>query len=231
MLCGPHKQACLKNYLATTIPGEICKEVGLRLLLGFIARIGASLEFAVRPLLSVSFYHFFRVFIEVKRSSQEATNIIHHLGYVRYCIKCGYRDFKQEYPSLTTNIICPNCDQQLHVGGPLWIGSLQDGKILDSIEKILQYPTQIEMPKQILRLVKLWQNEDSFPPYYYNVHKICDKIQAWCPRFEILIERLNNLGISSTRTHFEPRAIKSMGQINEIIDVIHELMKERTPVE
>lgn len=53
-LCGVYPRPALRKYLAQPLKGELCKEAGLRILIGYAARMAAMHERGVVPLLSHS---------------------------------------------------------------------------------------------------------------------------------------------------------------------------------
>ncbi len=66
VLCGAHQGACLKIYGAKPLHNEMCKEVGIRILLNYTARIASQFNFGVIPLLSISDMHYMRIFVRLE---------------------------------------------------------------------------------------------------------------------------------------------------------------------
>jgi tRNA G26 N,N-dimethylase Trm1 len=91
VLCGADFRACVRLYDAKPMHNEICQEVGLRLLIGYVARVAAQFSFGVEVLCSFSYLHYMRVFVRLRHGSKNASSSIKMLGYVHYCNKCLYR--------------------------------------------------------------------------------------------------------------------------------------------
>ncbi|MHA1730412.1 MAG: tRNA (guanine(10)-N(2))-dimethyltransferase [Promethearchaeota archaeon] len=226
VLCGAQRGKCLKNYLAAAISGEICKEVGLRVLLGFVARLAASLDLVVDP--SLSFYngHFFRLFVEVRRSARLAGKVVEKLGFVRYCPRCLYRDCVEMYPVPNERHECPSCGEVMVVGGPLWVAPLhKDDFLVSMLARLYQNP-QITSTKLSEKILTRCLAENSMPPYFFNVHVFCDEIGTSPPPISKVIEELIIRGFRSTRTHFDDLGVKSTATAAQFASVLKDLERK-----
>ncbi len=66
VLCGADYRACVRLYDARPMHNELCQEVALRLLIGYITRIAAQFNFGVEVVLSFSYLHYMRVFLRLR---------------------------------------------------------------------------------------------------------------------------------------------------------------------
>lgn len=82
VLCGAYARACLKNYLARPIRGELCHEAGLRILLGTVVRYAAKYDLGVEVLLAYYRDHYFRAFLGFKSGARKAEKSLSQLGYL-----------------------------------------------------------------------------------------------------------------------------------------------------
>lgn len=228
VLCGAQRGKCLKNYMARAIPGEICKEVGLRVLLGFVVRQAASLEFAIEPLLSFVQGHFFRLFVRVTRGARAAQRGLKNLGYVRSCPACLFRDHVPQYPALTTPLTCPSCGHALRYGGPLWVAALHDPPVISQMREAAEGPRldYLQEGRRVRKLLARCAGEVDLPPYYFNLHVLADRLQLPVPACDAVIAALVDQGYPAARTHFDPRAIKSAASTRQVERVLTALVKD-----
>jgi len=91
-LCGSYPKACMRKYDAVPLRCDCYDELGLRILIGFIARSALRHEIGVEPLFCHSTRHYMRVQVRLG-SRHQAT--MKEPGHLQYCCKClwsGYRD-------------------------------------------------------------------------------------------------------------------------------------------
>ncbi len=70
VLCGAHRNACLKLYGAVPMHNEFCHEVGIRILLGYIAKIAAQFNYGIVPVISLYYAHYMRVFVRLEHGAK-----------------------------------------------------------------------------------------------------------------------------------------------------------------
>ena len=80
-LCGAHKAACIRRYKARPIRGSQCHEIGLRILLGYIAREAIKHDAGIRPLLCYYMDHYFRVYVQIIRGARRADKALEEIGF------------------------------------------------------------------------------------------------------------------------------------------------------
>ncbi|HDJ26851.1 MAG: hypothetical protein DRN14_07450 [Thermoplasmata archaeon] len=82
VLSGKHPRTARRRYLASVGRGHCPHELGLRVFLGYVVRMAARLDIAVRPLLAVHHMHYYRAFFRVRKRRSEADSVLRFLGYV-----------------------------------------------------------------------------------------------------------------------------------------------------
>lgn len=226
VLFGIKKEACIRKYLTSPIRTEFLKEMGTRILIYFLAKIANLYELYILPVLSISANHFVRIYYRVRKGILGVNSNIREFGIYQYCRKCLHRTAEKfEYvKSKMKSNICPNCGELMRSSGLLWLGNLHNPDYLTSIEEQLEDPLVQSFPsyKQIKKYVELAKNEDNFPPYFYSIPKIADSLDITYPAPSKIQERLKQLGFNSSRTHFDPQALKTSASI----DVIKKILKE-----
>ena len=215
VLCGAQQKACQIYYGAKPLDNYFCHETGVRILLGHIARISAPLDLGIKPLFSFSKRHYFKIILEIEKSAQSAFNSTKQLGYVSWCPNCF--DTKI-YTKPFINEKC-ECKSNVEWAGPLWLGKMFDK---DTIEKTTAENKQRDYKnkKEISSILYLMTHEAEMPPFYFDLHKIFDKLDVTPKKFDDIIAKLNERGYRVTRTHFNPHAIKTEAPAKEILNII-----------
>jgi len=88
-LCGAHRKAGIRNYAAVPLKTEYYPEMGVRILMGAVARTLARYDKAMVPLLSCARAHYVRLFVSVKKGIREADDCMKSMGFVSHCFGCG----------------------------------------------------------------------------------------------------------------------------------------------
>lgn len=210
-LCGVYPKVCLRKYQAIPVRGELCKEAGLRILLGYCARVAAKYSRAVEPLLSHATHHYFRIFFRVVRGARRANKSLENLGYLYYCRKC--RSFDYELGFIPEPKLC--CGTRMQVSGLMWLGSLKNKSIA---EKALEISEDLEKSSRKL-LEMLVQEEDL--PFYHDIHTLAELLRLGrLPKMQDVIERISKKGFRVSRAHALLTAIKTDMPREELIDIL-----------
>ncbi|MBN2478138.1 tRNA (guanine(10)-N(2))-dimethyltransferase [Candidatus Micrarchaeota archaeon] len=210
VLCGPHSTACMKYYHSKSLNNEFTHENGLRILIKRIGETAAEFNFGIRPLFSVSDQHYLKVFLLCEKGDEHSKETIGNFGFVNYCGKCGDRH-SSEIPAVK----CRECGEKSDYAGTLWTGDIHDRSFLREMEKLNEKREYADKNK-IADIIRLMKDEIGFPPYYYNLHKLAKILKGKIPKTEEIIEKLNDEGIKTKKTHFSPKAVKSRGSIKQI---------------
>lgn len=72
VLCGVYPAVSLRRYGALAVRSEYVHETGLRILLGFAARMGGINDIGIEPVAAHSTLHYLRVFFRVRRGAKAA---------------------------------------------------------------------------------------------------------------------------------------------------------------
>ncbi|MEE9594458.1 MAG: hypothetical protein V3V92_03570, partial [Candidatus Hydrothermarchaeales archaeon] len=90
-LHGLYPKTCLRRYSALPLRCEFGKEVGLRILTGYAARIAASHSKGMDCILSHSTRHYFRAYLRTSPGKKAADKALEKMGFVYYCRNCLHR--------------------------------------------------------------------------------------------------------------------------------------------
>jgi tRNA (guanine26-N2/guanine27-N2)-dimethyltransferase len=204
-LCGVYPDTCFRRYQAQPFRSEFCHEVGLRIIIGYLARTAAKYDKGLRPILSHSTRHYFRTYSKTVDSVTAAKDSLDSLGYLYFCEKC--RDFKSERSAFPSARQCI-CGGAMKASGPLWLGSL-------SVQTFLEQTLSLSQSRDEQKLLGLLSAEVD-APFYFDVHKLAKTIRVSPVGIETIIERLREDGFAALRTHFTPVGVKTDAPIDVV---------------
>jgi tRNA (guanine26-N2/guanine27-N2)-dimethyltransferase len=216
VLCGANPKACQIYYNSRPLHNSVCHEAGIRILLSHIARIASPLRLGIEPVISLSKRHYMKVIVKVKKDAKSAFDSVKKLGFVSFCPQC-FTTRTETGPFLGK--ICSFCGHQTDWGGPMWISNLHSSENLGRMlaeNKNRAYSNRLELS----RTIQLMQQEDSFPPFYFDIHAIVDRIKLSPPKFDTVIDALVSKGYSVGRTHFSVTSIKTDAPASEVVAAI-----------
>ncbi len=192
VLVGRYWRKCLRRYGSLVKKTPFYIELGIRNLLGYIARVAASEDFAIYPLLSYWESHYFRTCVAVVGGARDADDMFNKLGYVEY--RDRYRNVRR-YPNSYTS-------------GPLWIAEL--GNPL-TVHKMANYGPHSEF----LRLL-----EEEYVievPWFFRLPEFA--VNGRSPTLKEALARLAEAGIYATRTHMASDGIKAEGNYGDLMRI------------
>jgi len=142
-LCGAHLKSGMRKYSAVPLNNEFHGEMGLRILIGSIARETAKFEKGIRVLFSHATRHYVRVYAEILHGAKNTDQTLQNLGFVAWCPVCGHRETKEGL-AVFLDKTCPCCrnesggaserkKSERKISGPLWLGPLKDISFCDEV--------------------------------------------------------------------------------------------------
>lgn len=214
-LCGSAKVSGLRKYSAFAEKLDCYPEVGIRMLLGKVAREATKYDKGIEVLLSWTKEHYYRSHLRIKRSVSYAGRSYRKIGYLFYC-GCGERRWANMLEAEIKNC---KCGKSFRIMGPLWLGELHDSSLADNlIQKIENNRRQHEMIKQE-ELLKRIKGELEIP-FHYDVHVVSRLAKASPPAMAELKDLLTGSGFSFSRTRFSGTSFKTDAKIEEILRVL-----------
>jgi len=219
-LCGLYPSAAFRKYSSIIKKTWFCHEVALRVLIKSILDSAGRHNRYIEPILSVFSEQYARVYVRVIE------------GRVKYPYdKVGYLVYKTgEYLEAVPMIEVgegAGLEEGSVVIGPMWIGPLHD---LNSIElmienKLYDYILDYEDRDRAEKFIKLFMQEASMPPYYYDVHVLCSLVGRSPPPLGLIVDRLRELGYRVSRTHISPHGLKTDCLLRDFLALLRELPK------
>ena len=213
VLCGAAHAACLKNYGAMPLDNEFCHENAVRILAGKAITTFSPFNLAAVPIYTLSHRHYVKVIFSVVKGADAAVDAVKKMGFISYCPGCCWREAKR----IPKKENCPHCNHQLLFAGPLYLGELWNGELL---EKMLALNGKRKYAKaaQIEKLLKTQLAESKIDAYgYYDLHVLAKKGKGKIIGMDAALERLRKGEFAAERTHFCPTAIRADAPHGKIV--------------
>ncbi|MCY0868032.1 MAG: tRNA (guanine(26)-N(2))-dimethyltransferase [Desulfurococcus sp.] len=213
-----HSRKALRRYWIRCLDVDFEKELGMRLLTAYIARRAAALDTAVKPLVAFMHRHYYRLFFKTTRNAEEAYRLIDEcIGYIWYCPSTLERGFARK-PEEAESRICLNGGKPVLLEG-VWICSLGDKAFINSVKSEVENTWWFS--RETRKLINIISDEVEVNNPYVRIDKLCSILKKSMPKYEVIIERLRELGVKATRTHFDPRGLR----VNSDVGVLYEVLK------
>jgi tRNA (guanine26-N2/guanine27-N2)-dimethyltransferase len=172
------------------------KEIGLRILLGFICRTAGIYDKGIKPLICYSTDHYFRVYVKVINGTSRANESVENFSVIK----------SNKLISIETN----NKDI-----GPMWIGKLQDKKFLKELITII-FEKQLKTKNESWKLLDLLEEEADAPPFFFTSDSLASALKKSTPKTKVIFETLKNKGYDVFRTHFSQTGFKTNAPVDEV---------------
>jgi tRNA (guanine26-N2/guanine27-N2)-dimethyltransferase len=216
-LSGIKYLAGSRKYDTRLVRTDFYYEVGLRTLLGYIARRAAELDRYVEPLMCVFHDYYYRILIRVGKGVRKAQEMLSsNIGYITYCRNCLSRNYVNDLNSII--ITCPRCGSRNDVLGPLWVGSTKSDDFINNLVSIINtqynYLSSFQVISKLVMIVK----EELDIPYYYDITELASKLRVSMPKTKDVINCLLGKGFKASRTHYKSTGVKT--------DADYEVVKE-----
>lgn len=195
-LCGVYPLVCFRRYAAVPYHSEVMKELGLRILLGFICREAGKYDKGIKPILCYSTDHYFRIYVQVVNSVKAANDSMNCYSMIKPGEDIGYETTKKTI-------------------GPLWTGKLQNKMILQELRTIL-FEKQLKTKNLLWKLIDLLEEEADAPMFFYSADNIASILKRSQPKMKTIFEVLRKKGYEVTKTHFNVKGFKTNAPVNEI---------------
>ncbi|MBN2229727.1 MAG: tRNA (guanine(10)-N(2))-dimethyltransferase [Candidatus Thorarchaeota archaeon] len=228
VLCGSYQKVALRRYGGFSLKAPFVHEVAIRLLQGLAFRLAGLNDASMKPIAVLSTDHYVRTWVRIEADRKESNRQSERIGIIRYCQGC----MKTETHPLTPirdetyfEHAINDCKGPIREAGPLWIGDLFNGKILEHAWEIFSQEETSIYHRRVSRILEEMREEDElirFP--FLDIHALCDLHNLTPPKNSAIIEYLKNAGYRVSRTHFTPTAIRTDAPTQEIVSSIRNLI-------
>lgn len=187
-LCGVYPDVCLRRYGAIPFHSPVMKEIGIRIILGFLCREAAKYDKAIEPMFCYVTDHYFRVYIRVINGVNRANSSIKNLK----TIKSDSLPFSRKSMDI----------------GPLWMGKTLDDKIIKELTSIL-FSKKLGTKNILWKMLDVLEEESHGPAFFYNVDDISSILKCSPPKTKTVFEKIKKQGFNVYHTHFSPVGFKT----------------------
>ena len=211
-LCGAHFESGVRSYSAIPRNTEYHAEMGVRVLLGALARTGARYDVATTPLLTHATKHYVRTYLELDRGATEANAAVDELGYIHHCEHCLSRETER---GLIANppTSCPVCDHGIQTAGPVWLGPAHDAAFVGRVrEKVTHEMGTAGEARDLLETLAAELHE----PTHYDQHRLSKRWNRSASAMEDFLDQLREAGFAASRTHYGGTTFKTPATVEEI---------------
>lgn len=188
VLGGSKPLAAKRRYWVNMpLPLRHYREVAIRSLLGYMARVAASMDRALKPLASFSVDHYVRLFVSFDKGARKSDEVLER--------NLGCLDLMEGGVVRLTDLH-DNCY------GPLWRGPLYDQELVDRALKLLDKMQTLESLERLRRVLGIVRQELSLQNYFHQrLDHLCSAQRRNMPSLESVKRLLTELGFSFSRTH------------------------------
>ncbi len=182
VLTGSLEAKNMRRYGSYLPNNAMRHEMGLRNLIGFIARRAVSLDMGITPEISFWHGHYYRAIIRVKHGASAANSTLNSVGQI---------GFEHIDPLLGNTSY-----------GPVWTGKMNN--IFQRMK--LSIPTSVSQTSK--DFVESIADED-ISPLFLDVTESLSRRKINLPSVSKIISSGEGRGIRVRRTHFSPTGLKS----------------------
>jgi tRNA (guanine26-N2/guanine27-N2)-dimethyltransferase len=195
-LCGTYHKVCLRRYGAKPYRSIAMKEIGLRILLGFICREAVKYDKGIKPIISYSTDHYFRAYIQIINGKGRAN------------------DSLKNYSTVKSNDFFSSKNENFDIG-TLWTGKIQNKKIVIELRSML-FDKKFNTKNDLWKLLDLIEEEADGANFFYETDKLASIFKKSPPKMELIFKKLKEKGYYVYRTHFSPTGFKTNASKSEI---------------
>ncbi|MCL5440659.1 MAG: hypothetical protein M1448_02140 [Candidatus Marsarchaeota archaeon] len=201
VLCGASAMACKRIYDSVPMHNEFCKEVGMRILIGYVAKTAFQFGFGISPVLSLSYMHYMRSLIRLDHGVANVHGSMSEMGYAHFCESCMFRSCEKGY--LPKLFRCPSCGGAMRTAGRMWCGNLKNNGFIDGMlgENGWLSGESLDALERIRKEADL--------PLYYSIPHMTKKLAIGSVSPNEVSECLKLKGWEVSGTHFEDSALRT----------------------
>ena len=204
-LYGTYPRTSLRRYGALSQRSPFAHETGVRILAGFMVREAARHDRACEPLLCYHADHYFRCYFRIVNGAARADAAVKRLGYAHF-----------DKTSLDRGVLAERADKA--DAGPLWTGPLLSKDLLAGMKVTKDLGTSPRCEKYLA----LWTEEAQAPPLFYKLDELAKRTKHSPPKLNAMVEALAEGGHRASRTHFDPKGLKTDASVEELLRIFKE---------
>ena len=221
VLCGVYPKVCFRKYYGFPIRSEYSNEIGIRLLVSFIALTASRFDLSIIPYFCHSNLHYMRVYLRVEFGNSLANSVVQKIGFLKHCQNCKHRGVENLREQ---NLICEICNKKCNLAGPLWIDSLFDSEFVRAMLGELENGENNAMPvnefNRLKKMIQICTNELAIPSYFET-----DTIASMAKKSSISLDKvisiLSSNGYEASKTIMNDKGFKTNATSKEIVNLLY----------
>jgi tRNA (guanine26-N2/guanine27-N2)-dimethyltransferase len=221
VLCGVYPKVCYRKYHGFPLRSEYSNEIGIRILVSFIALTASRFDLSVIPYFCHSNLHYMRVYLRVEFGSSLANSVFQKIGFLKHCQYCKHRVVENLREQ---NLICEICNKRCTLAGPLWIDSLFDSEFVGAMLGELENGENNSMPvNEFNRLKKMLQicTKELAIPSYFETDTIASMAKKSSISLDKVISVISGNGFEVSRTIMNEKGFKTNASLKEIVNLLY----------
>ncbi|WWC89490.1 N2,N2-dimethylguanosine tRNA methyltransferase [Kwoniella dendrophila CBS 6074] len=245
-----YPEKCYSNYGGVNVHAEYTHEAALRLVLHSLATAAARYGRYITPLLSFSIDFYVRLFVRINTGPEQVKRVASKTGVVYTCSFCessvaqpfgriverttakgvAREQFKTHAgPTAKNGSNCEECGGTMHLGGPLWLGPIQDPEFAKRVMRdITATEKEYKTFPRMLGMLSLAAQE--LPdPFFFTANRIAKSVHMSSMPLNKMLSAVLNGGYKISRSHAQAGAVKTDAPRSFIYDIMREEAKS-TPI-
>ncbi len=213
-LCGAHASGP-RRYDCQPLNTEYHPEMGLRVLVGALARTAAKQDVAVEPVLSHSSDHYHRTYLAVEEGAKAADSALESMGYVAHCRECLRRS-SHRGRVYHGHDSC-ECGAEVDVAGPLWLDAVSEPEFAEeTLSHVEDYMGEAKRARKILKTLA----GELSTATHYDQHVLTQETGETPVKLDAVLERLRERGFEASAAHYSGHAFKTTAPLEEVLDLV-----------
>jgi tRNA (guanine26-N2/guanine27-N2)-dimethyltransferase len=221
VLCGVYPKVCYRKYHGFPIRSEYSNEIGIRILVSFVALTASRFDLSVTPYFCHSNLHYMRVYLRVEFGNSLANSVIQKIGFLKHCQNCKHRQVENLREQ---NLNCEVCYKKCNLAGPLWIDSLHDSKfvgaMLTQLDNVEDNSMGLNELNRLKKMIQICANELAIPSYFET-----DTIASMAKKSSISLDKvisvLSGNGYEASKTIMNDKGFKTNATSKEVMNVLY----------
>lgn len=214
-LCGTYPKACRRKYDAVSLRTDYYNELGLRILIGYAAKLAAKYDLGIMPLFSHCTRHYFRTYLRISVGGFKANSSVRNIKFIQHCYNCLNRRFA----SIDEILEECECGEKFRNAGQLWAGNFADQEFCRLLAGELG-SGDFNKKNEAVKIAEIISKEQTINNPYYNIHKLFRKIKKPAISMEDITNMLNSAGFNAERTHFSGMGLRTDANASEIYNIL-----------
>uniref|UniRef100_A0A7C2ZC37 tRNA (guanine(26)-N(2))-dimethyltransferase n=1 Tax=Ignisphaera aggregans TaxID=334771 RepID=A0A7C2ZC37_9CREN len=213
VLEGKYRNKLLRRYGVAGTPSHVSKDIAVRILLSYIARLAFSIDRYIEPILSYVYKHYARVYVRVlKGASKTEEQMRQCLKPIRICVRCGLSFLEEQ------GVLCPLCGSQTIRIEPLWVCRTTHRDIIKNLaEKASRKPWIAKTTKSLLDLLSKYAEIDAITIRLSLLARI---LRVNTPPKDKVIECLRGIGHKASRSPTYADGIVTCAPIQDVLQCV-----------